>query len=81
VRLPWQDKTGLAKAAAILSAVLMVAAGLCGVNYVAMGRSSGTPSNFLIIAALWEAAIMGGCILGLIVIRLILIVRRLRGQS
>ena len=34
----WADKTGLAKAAAILSTVLLVALGLCGANFFAVIR-------------------------------------------
>jgi len=78
VRLPWQDKTGLAKAAAILSTVLTIAAGLCGVNWAVIGRSSGPPSQTWIALGIAEAMVIAVCLVALIVVRLILVIQRLR---
>ena len=38
MRTPWANKTGLSKLAAILSTVLLVSIGLCGINFVAVVR-------------------------------------------
>ena len=38
MKLPWQDKTGLAKTATILAVVLMISLGLCGANVFATLR-------------------------------------------
>lgn len=38
MRTPWANKTGLSKAAAILSTALLVSMGLCGMNFAAVVR-------------------------------------------
>ena len=78
MRLPWQDRTGLAKTTAILSTMLTIAAGLCGVNWIVIGRSSGPPSRVWITAGIVEAMVIAACLLALILVRLILIIRHLR---
>jgi hypothetical protein len=78
LRLPWQDKTGLAKVAAVLSTVLTIAAGLCGVNWVVIGRSSGPPSQWWVTVGIVEAIVIAVCLLALIVVRLIQVIQRLR---
>jgi hypothetical protein len=34
MKMPWNDKTGLAKATAIFATLLLVSVGLCGANFV-----------------------------------------------
>ncbi len=36
MKMPWSDKTGLAKATAIFATLLLVSIGLCGANYVSV---------------------------------------------
>jgi len=40
MKAPWTDKTGLAKLVAILATTLLIALGLCGVNYATFLVSS-----------------------------------------
>ena len=37
MRLPWQNRAGLAKAAAIFASVLLISIGLCEANFLAFG--------------------------------------------
>jgi hypothetical protein len=78
VRFPWQDATGLAKAAAILSTLLTITAGLCGVNWIIIGRSSGPPSQPWIALGIVEAMVLVLSTLALILVRLILAYRDIR---
>jgi hypothetical protein len=88
---PWTNKTGLAKAAAILTTVALVSLGLCGANFfgviffVPIGGPGGEPTP-------WPAYILGpagaleiiaivGSFIGLIVIAMIVAWRTLRGHN
>jgi hypothetical protein len=73
VKMPWAGKTGLAKAAVILSVTLLLSLGLCGVNLAAFSRygqigggarppgTSLWPTNLLVLAGLAE---LGGILIG-----------------
>jgi hypothetical protein len=90
--MPWHDRTGLAKAAALLASIFGVAIGLCGANFLAVialvpiGGSSG-PTGFrawvsgtLGITAWLELAAMALSALGLVVIGLIAIIRAIKAH-
>src|SRR3569623_2237023 len=93
MRTPWADKTGLSKQAAILSTVLLVSIGLCGVNFAAVWRyvpigGSGDPrgsipwlGNFLIPAGFAELIGIFVSAAGLVVIGGIAVYRSLTRTS
>lgn len=92
MKLPWHNQTRLAKWAAILATILLVAVGLCGANFVAVakfvplaGPAPATPSplpdwagGVLIVAAFVEAAVIILSTLGLILIVIFTIARILK---
>ena len=90
MKLPWQNQTGLAKLAAILATILLVALGLCGANFVAVmkfvpfdGTSRETPlwvSQGLMLTAFFELFFMGLSTLGLVVIAIIAIARAIKNH-
>jgi hypothetical protein len=53
MKMPWQNRTGLAKAAAVLASALVVSLGLCGMNFAAVTglRPPNVFRPFLMIAA------------------------------
>lgn len=69
---PWKNKTGLAKAAAILATTLSIATASCGINFVLVLNSSGgldSPMMSALFAAGWvELSVMGASLLGLLVV-------------
>lgn len=78
MKLPWHNKTGAAKAIAILATILTISLGLCGANFFAVIRfvplagpapPSATPTwpgNLLTITGTVEIIGIVGSILGLI---------------
>ena len=92
MKMPWKDKTGLAKATALLATVFCVAIGLCGANFVGIimfvpiGGSSGPTgfrawvSNTLGVTAYLEVAAMVLSGAGLIVIALLAIARAIKAH-
>jgi hypothetical protein len=45
MKMPWEDKTGLGKAAAFFATLLLVSIGLCGANFVGVLVLSSTTSG------------------------------------
>lgn len=85
MRAPWTNKTGLAKATAILATVLGISLGLCGVNYIAFVSHYDTLGNaafqILVWAAWCETAAIVVSAAGLIVVGAMALWRLLRGGS
>jgi hypothetical protein len=92
MKMPWVDKTGLAKATALLATIFGIGIGLCGANFVAvimfvpMGGPAG-PTGFrdfvsgtLAITAYLELAAIVLSALGLVVIGLIAIIRAIKAH-
>jgi hypothetical protein len=71
--LPWRNKTGLAKAAVILTTILSIATVSCGVNFalVTASMNSGWATGVLIVAAYAELAAMIASSVGLLVVLVI----------
>jgi hypothetical protein len=67
---PWRNKTGLAKAAVILTTILSIATISCGLNYaLAMtAMNSQWAIGVLLVTAYAELATMVGSVIGLIVV-------------
>jgi hypothetical protein len=89
MQLPWRNQTGLAKLAAILAAVLGIAFGLCGANFVAVMKfvpfrgPTATPvwvSRGLMVTAYLELAVMILSAAGLILIGAIAITRAIKNH-
>lgn len=78
---PWMNKTGLAKVAAILSTILLISLGLCGINFFAvlsvMGnpeeprRAASWPMTVLALAGRVELIAIFGSIFALLVVLVI----------
>jgi len=93
MRLPWTNKTGMAKATAILATMLIVSFGLCGANFVSVvvfvpfGGGAGASSwrnslgsVFSVMGVLELVGIAVG-IIGLVIIGLTYAIRSLRRPS
>jgi hypothetical protein len=70
---PWRNKTGLAKAAVILTTLLSIATVSCGLNYaLAMAAmNSQWAIGVLLVTAYAELATMIGSVVGLFVVLMI----------
>lgn len=92
MKMPWVDKTGLAKTAALLATIFGIGIGLCGANFVAVimfvpiGGSAG-PTGFrgfvsgaLGITAWLELAAIVLSALGLVVVGLVTIARAIKNH-
>lgn len=87
---PWTNKTGLAKATAILATVLVWSLGLCGINFfgviffVPLGGPGGQPTPWPAYifgpAAYLEVAAIIGSVIGLIIVGFVWVWRELRGE-
>ena len=68
--MPWRNKTGLAKAAVILTTILSIATVSCGLNYaVAMAAmDSQWAIGVLLVTAYVELAAMMASVAGLVVV-------------
>ena len=77
---PWQNKTGLAKAAAILAATLSIGTVSCGLNYVlAMGSIASSASwalPVLIVTGWIELAAIAASLVALLVVLVIWLVAK-----
>jgi hypothetical protein len=67
MKMPWVEMTGLAKAATVLAAILLVSLGLCGLNYGLFAAVRGD-SQFLIVTAFVELAGIFVGVVGLVVV-------------
>ena len=79
MKIPWHNKTGLAKATAILSTMLTISLGLCGANFFAFTRFGNTPvwsTTLLLYTGYVELFAILGSLLGLIVVLLMYAFRR-----
>ncbi len=76
--IPWRNKTGLAKAAAILATTLSVATVSCGLNWALAMTNSATrwALGFLIIAGWAELAVMVSSVVGLLIVLVIWLVSK-----
>jgi len=93
MKMPWTDRTGLAKAAVIFALLLIVSIGLCGANLALFSRygaiSGGTPEpprsagGSLVLMATGFAELAGMVVgaAGLVVVGLMAVVRGLYGGS
>jgi uncharacterized membrane protein len=84
--MPWKDKTGLAKAAAILTTTLSIATASCGVNYVflvaSLNEGGGSWGGNWLLATGWiELAVMAGSLTGLVLVFVLWIVAKLRRKG
>jgi Ni,Fe-hydrogenase I cytochrome b subunit len=77
--MPWENKTGLAKAAVFFAVLALVSAGLCGLNIgavFALERFS-WPSGVLIMTAYVETIGIGVGLIGLVVVMLAALVMKI----
>lgn len=77
MKFPWQDKTGLAKAATILALLFCLSFGLCGANVLAALTLPTTTNVFFAFTAYLEATGMLVGLFGLLIVGLIAIVQSL----
>jgi hypothetical protein len=87
MKMPWRDKTGLAKAATVLVMTLLLSLGLCGVNFFAVtgfvgiggGNASGGPrqvlTSALTVAGVLELIGIFASLLGLVLVGMIAVVK------
>ena len=82
---PWANKTGLAKATAILATVLVVSLGLCGANYLTFTLRYETLGSMAFTALVWTAWCEVAAIVvsgvGLVVVGVMAFRRASRGNS
>jgi len=84
MKMPWQGRTGLAQAAAILATIFTVSLGLCGANFYTFARFGNYetarvpwwPSSFLIYAGITELIAIVGSFAGLILVVVLYIRKR-----
>jgi hypothetical protein len=78
--LPWRNKTGLAKAAVILTTILSIATVSCGLNYALAltVMNSNWAVGVLLVTAYAELAAMIGSVAGLLLVFVIWIVIKAR---
>jgi hypothetical protein len=87
MKMPWKDKTGLAKAAAILATTLSISLASCGVNFVLVlnnlnaGGSGAWARDWLFDAGRIELAVMGTSLLGLLVVLVLWIAAKLHRKG
>lgn len=79
--IPWRNKTGLSKAAAILATTLSIATVSCGLNWALAMASSTTPwarwaLGFLVIAGWAELVVMVASVVGLLIVLVIWLVSK-----
>jgi hypothetical protein len=63
---PWEDKTGLARSVAILSTVLLVSTGLCGLNALAYATGGGRHPGLTALFIFTGMAELVGMLVGLL---------------
>jgi hypothetical protein len=84
MKMPWQDKTGLARASAVLATVLLISLGLCGANFAAFTQSgfmSNKPqrySTLLMYTGFVELFTILGSLVGLTIVGFIYVRRSVR---
>jgi hypothetical protein len=80
MRLPWKGKTGLAKAAVILTTILSIATVSCGLNYALAitAMNSEWAISVLFVTAYAELAAMAASAAGLVVVLAIWLVVKVR---
>ena len=78
MKMPWSDKTGLARAAIILVTILVVSAALCGISYCLVTPSwDPTPIDFiLLLTSVLELAVVACSLAGLLVVLVAWLYRR-----
>jgi hypothetical protein len=80
VKMPWDNKTGLVKATAVLVTTLGVSTGLCGLNLIASRsmRLVEAASTTLLVTAFAESAVMVASAIGLLIVLFLAIIAWLR---
>ena len=88
MRFSWQNRTGLAKAAAIFASTLTISLGLCGANFFAFARwgnyetnrAPWWPSTFLVYTGLAEllGILVGG--MGLLIVAFLALAERVQAR-
>ncbi len=83
MKMPWTNRTGLAKAATILTTILAISTGFCGLNAVATLTMSGYDSldwagKILAYTGGAELILMVICILGLLLVVIAKLIQRIR---
>lgn len=67
--VPWKNRRGAAKVAALCAAVLLVSAGLCGMQLLWLNRAGGMSENlgvFMITGAIELMAMLASVVVGFI---------------
>ena len=75
------EKSGLKKAAAILGAIFLISLGLCGANFVVVANGNNYPGALLMSTGFLELLGMAVGAIGLAIVGVIAIVRKVRDVS
>lgn len=76
MKMPWQERTGLSKFAAIFGCLLGISTGLCGANVLLISATTNdAASGVLIVTAYLELAGMIAGAGGLLIVALVWMVR------
>lgn len=78
MKMPWQNKTGLAKFATIFAIAGVLAFGLCTVGVAVSDSSDRSPASLFIYLAAASAYVEAVCIVGLLVVGVIAFIRSIR---
>ena len=77
MKMPWEDRTGLAKAAAVLATGLVISLGLCGLNLAAFAAFSRGLDSPLVVTGYLELGGMAVCAAGLLFVLLLFLLKLL----
>jgi hypothetical protein len=75
MKMPWTDRSGLAKVAVILVAVFLVSLGLCGANLLMVNYGPHPGGSWLLSTGIIELMGMLASLFGLLVVGVIALVR------
>jgi hypothetical protein len=77
--IPWRNKTGLTKAAAVLATILSIATISCGLNFALAVTTINSDHgiNVLLVTAYIELAAMAGSAIGLLVVLVVWLIRKM----
>ncbi len=79
MKLPWQNRSGLAQAVAVLASILTISLGLCGANFLVFSRSThDSMVPFLMVTGSLESIAILGSALGLLLVALLYLVQKVR---
>jgi hypothetical protein len=77
MKMPWEDRTGLAKAAAVLATGFGISLGLCGLNLAGYAAFSHGGDSVFLIPGYLELAGMIVCAAGLLFVLLLFLLKLL----